>query len=251
MNKGHSSLPHPAPGIFRRPGVRCGLLAFILCGGLAVSGEDEESTNQAGPLFQEATRQFESMTSTLYQHKTQVDPTTGSHRYDCVGFVSHALKQAAPKARESAFKALKIQPGRIPTPGLYCSFFNSLAGKPQEGWTAVAKVSDLRPGDVVAWERITTTSNGHAVVIAGLPVAGPQGTWVVKVYDSTASPHGDDSRPTDKRAEVLAASGNRSGLGHGLMAFSADPVTGALTGYRWAPASKTVVALIAAGRPTS
>jgi hypothetical protein len=115
---------------------------------------------------------------------------------------------------------------------------------------AVTKASELRPGDVVAWERITATSNGHAVVIAGLPVAGPEGTWVVKVYDSTASPHGNDSRPDDLRAEVLATNGKRSGLGHGVMAFSANPVTGALTGYRWGPKSKTRAVPIAAGRPT-
>lgn len=251
MINDHSSPPNPTAGIFRHLRFRCGLLVVIVYRWTAAGVVGEEPTNSAGPLFQEATRQFEGMTSTLYQHKTDVDPKTGRHRYDCVGFVSYALKQAAPEARESAFNALKIKPGRIPTPALYMSFFSSLVGKPQEGWTAVAKASDLRPGDVVAWERITATANGHAVVIAGLPAAGPEGTWIVKVYDSTASPHGDDSRPDDKRAEVLAANGKRSGLGHGVMAFSTDPVTGALTGYRWGPNSKTVVVPIAAGRPTS
>jgi len=202
-------------------------------------------------LFHEAANQFKTMTSTLYQHQTRVDRTTGSHRYDCVGFVSYALKQAAPQARESAFKALDIKPGLIPTPAKYVAFFASLAERPQPGWQAVAKASEMRPGDVVAWERITPSSNGHAVVIASVPVAGPEGTWVVEVYDSTASPHGDDSRPKDQRAEVLARNGLRSGLGHGVMAFAADPTTGALTGYRWSPKSKTITVPIAAGRPTS
>lgn len=202
-------------------------------------------------MFQEATRQFQEMKSTLYQHGTRVDWAAGSFRYDCVGFVSYALKEAAPQARESAFKALGIKPGRIPTPGKYASFFASLAEKPQPGWQAVARAADLRPGDVVAWERVTATSNGHAVVIASVPVEGPDGTWVVEVYDSTSSPHGDDSRPDDARAEVLATSGKRSGLGHGRMAFAADPATGALTGYRWSPKAKTNTFPIAAGRPTS
>lgn len=238
-----------------RPNVR--LVWFLTCfvwllvGWGFGEGKDSESPAAVGPLFQEATKQFKAMTSTLYQHKTQVDPKSGSHRYDCVGFVSYALKQAAPQARASAFQFLGIKPSRIPTPAKYVTFFNSLGTTPQPGWQAVAKVSDLRPGDVVAWERITETSNGHAVVIASVPVKAADGTWVVKVYDSTSSPHSEDSRPTDPRAEVLATSGKRSGLGHGMMAIVADSTTGALTGYRWTPKSKTITVPIAAGRPTS
>ncbi|MBX7104719.1 MAG: CHAP domain-containing protein [Gemmataceae bacterium] len=202
-------------------------------------------------MFHEAAKQFKTMKTTRYQHKTEVDQASGSYRYDCVGFVSYALKQAAPQARESAFKALDIKPGRIPTPGKYAAFFAGLAEKPQQGWQPVSKASELRPGDVVAWERKTATSNGHAVVIASIPVAGPDDTWVVTVYDSTSSPHADDSRKTDERAEPVNEGGKRSGLGHGVMAFTADPKTGVLTGYRWSPKAKTDTCPIAAGRPTS
>lgn len=139
----------------------------------------------------------------------------------------------------------------VPDPGKYAAFFASLAAKSQPGWQAVVKASDLRPGDVVAWKRETATSNGHAVVIAGIPVAGPDGIWIVEVFDSTSSPHGEDSRPNDPRAQALPESGKRSGLGRGLMAFTADPVTGALNGYRWSPKAKTDICPIAAGRPTS
>lgn len=248
------ALPPPvsiAASIFRRLIFwRC-VVGIMGCGWPVGGLRGAEAPVSAGPLFHEATNQFQAMTTTLYQHQTRVDRTTGSYRYDCVGFVSYALKQAAPQARESAFKALAIEPGRIPTPAKYVAFFASLAEKPQPGWLAVAKASELRPGDVVAWERITATSNGHAVVITSVPVAAPEGVWVVEVYDSTASPHGDDSRPKDQRAAVLATSGQRSGLGRGLMAFTADPATGALTGYRWSPKAKTTIVPIAAGRPTS
>lgn len=229
----------------------CCVLSAVGCGWAAGELRGAELPTSAGPLFHEATNQFKAMTITLYQHQTRVDRTAGSYRYDCVGFVSYALKQAAPQARESAFKALDIKPGHIPTPAMYVAFFASLAAKPQPGWTAVSKASELRPGDVVAWEQITAKANGHAVVIASVPVEGSEGTWVVKVYDSTASPHGDDSRPNDQRAEQLATSGQRSGLGHGVMAFTADPTTGALIGYRWSPKSKANNVPIAAGRPTS
>jgi len=203
------------------------------------------------PLFTEAQRQFRDMKSTGYQHKTEVDPEAQSYRYDCVGFVAYALKQAAPQARASAFKALEIKRGRIPSPPKYVAFFQSLAKTPQQGWQSVSKVKDLRPGDVVAWEYKTETSSGHAVIIAGVPVELGEGIWSVKVYDSTSSPHADDSRPQDARTTVLATSGKRSGLGHGMMAFSADRVSGALNGYRWSPKSKTKIVPIAAARPRS
>jgi hypothetical protein len=251
MNKGNPSLMNTVTSNLHRLSILFRVLFVMACGWSVGGLWGAEPAAAAGPLFHEAANQFKAMTSTLYQHKTEVDHSSGSHRYDCVGFVSYALKQAAPKARESAFKALDIQPGRIPSPPRYRAFFSTLAEKPQPGWQAVTKVSDLRPGDVVAWELKTKTSSGHAVVIGGFPVAGPDATWVVKVYDSTSSPHGEDSRPNDPRAGVLATNGKRGGLGHGLMAFTADPATGAPNGYRWTPKSKTITVPIAAGRPTS
>lgn len=204
----------------------------------------------SGPLFHEATREFKTMTTTLYQHQTRVDRAAGSYRYDCVGFVSYALKRAAPLAWDSTVKATGLAKGRIPSPPRYRAFFASLADKPQPGWAAVTKVSELRPGDVVAWEHKTATAVGHAVVIGGTPSLGPDGAWVVEVYDSTSSPHQEDSRPSDPRAQVMP-SGRRSGLGHGVLGLIADPVSGALTGYRWSPKAKTMTVPIAAGRPLS
>lgn len=206
----------------------------------------------SGPLFDEATNEFKTMTTTLYQRKKRVNRVAGSYRYDCVGFVSYALKRAAPQAWDSIFKATGIAKGPSPKPWRYREFFASLAKKPQRGWVSVAKASELLPGDVVAWEQKTKSASGHAVVIGSAPVLGSDGTWLVEVYDSTSSPHGDDSRLNDHRAEVLASTGRPSGLGHGVMVVIADPASGALTGFRWSPkAKKTITVPIAAGRPTS
>lgn len=239
------------PAALRRLFIGGRVAAMAACGGWAGAVQGGGEPDSGAPLFHEAVRQFTAMKSTLYQHGTRVDRAAGSYRYDCVGFVSHALKQVAPQARESAFRALGIQPGRIPSPPKYRAFFASLGDKPQPGWQAVPRAADLRPGDVVAWEKKTETSSGHAVVIGGVPVEGPAGVWVVQVYDSTSSPHGEDSRPGDPRAGILKRTGKRSGLGRGLMAFIADPATGALTGYRWGPKSKTATVPIAAARPVS
>jgi len=191
------------------------------------------------------------MVSTVYQYQTKVDRGAGSYQYDCVGFVSYALKRATPQAWATVAKATGIAKGRIPSPAKYRTFFAGLAERPQPGWIAVTKASELRPGDVVAWEHKTATSVGHAVVIGSNPIPGPDGSWLVEVYDSTASPHSDDSRPNDQRAQMLDSTGRRSGLGHGTMVFMADPATGALTGLRWSVKAKITAVPIAAGRPTS
>lgn len=210
---------------------------------------EEPSLPAAGPLLNEAKSQFGTMKTTLYQYRTQVDLDAGDYRYDCVGFVSYSLQRATPQAWASVFKATGIGKGRIPSPPKYQAFFAGLSGNPQEGWQAVAKASELRPGDVVAWEQKTESAVGHAVIIAGVPVAGPEGAWQVEVYDSTSSPHSDDSRTDDERAQKLASNGRRSGLGRGVMVFMADPATGALAGLGWSLKAKTFLVPIAAGRP--
>jgi hypothetical protein len=210
-----------------------------------------ELTAVGEPLFHEATNEFKTMKSTQYQHKTSVDRNAGSYRYDCVGFVSYALRQAVPEAWATALKVTGIAKGRIPSPPKYRAFFAGLAETPQPGWQAVRKVSEIRRGDVVAWEHKTATAVGHALIIGSDPVPGPEGSWTVEVYDSTSSPHTDDSRPEDERAQVLASSGRRSGLGHGVMVLIADPVSGALTGFRWSVKARAITVPIAAGRPAS
>ena len=191
------------------------------------------------------------MKTTAYQHKTQVDRDAGSYRYDCVGFVSYALKRAAPLAWAATAKVTGIAKGRIPSPLRYRAFFTGLAQKAQPGWRAVTTASELRPGDVVAWEHKTQTAVGHAVVIGSIPALGPDGSWLVEVYDSTSSPHSDDSRPNDQRAQVMKSTGRRGGLGHGVMVLLADQVSGALIGLRWSAETKAITVPIAAGRPTS
>lgn len=189
------------------------------------------------------------MKTTRYQHKTEVDLDAGSYKYDCVRFVSYAMREAAPMAWESILRARGIAKGKIPSPPSYQQFFTTLLANPQPGWEVVARVADLCPGDVVSWEYKTERASGHAVIIASLPKQSADGSWGVKVYDATSSPHAEDSRPNDVRAQVFEVTGRRSGLGHGLMAFCADARTGALVGYRWTPKGKIIICPIAAGRP--
>ena len=89
------------------------------------------------------------------------------------------------------------------------------------------------------------------MVIGATALPVTNGLWWAEVYDATSSPHSDDSRSTDLRAQELAATGRRSGLVHGVMLFVADPVSGAPTGVRWTRKAKSITVPIAAGRPTS
>ncbi|MGC4017752.1 MAG: hypothetical protein QM755_25020 [Luteolibacter sp.] len=224
--------------------------ALIGCSSAGLS-RAEEPAEGGSPFFQEVVHEFKTMTATRYQHKTAVDPAKGVYCYDCVGFVSYALRHSAPQAWASAVAGCGIRKGYFPSPPAYQKFFAGLVEAPQPGWQSVSKVSELRPGDVISWDHKTATAVGHAVVVAGKPSNQGDGVWIVEVYDSTGSPHQEDSRAGDARAQPLEDGGARSGLGHGVIALVADETSGALTGYRWSPKAKTIVAPIAAARPTS
>lgn len=228
-----------------------GTAACLVLGANFGRADEAKNEDAPSPVLRFAKEEFAGMKSTVYQHKTQVDAKTGDYRYDCVGFVSHALRHAAPQAWASTTKTLGLAKGHIPSPGGYRRFFSGLATQPQPGWEMVAKVADLRPGDVVAWEYKTERSSGHAAIIGSTPVKGSDGSWTVEVYDSTSARHAEDSRPNDPRTETLEATGRKSGLGHGTMALLENPATGALAGYRWSPKAKGVLVPIAAGRPKS
>lgn len=204
---------------------------------------------QEAPLYAEAVREFTEMKATIYQHKTEVDRENGVYKYDCVEFVSYAMRQAAPRAWGTIIEEMRIPRGRIPSPPSYQKFFSRIAKEPKAGWEAVVRAADLRPGDIVSWDYKTARASGHAVVIAGMPEQREVGQWVVKVFDSTSTPHGEDSRQSDDRTRVYEVTGRRSGLGHGVMAFTCDVASGELTGYRWTPSGKTILCPIGAGRP--
>ncbi|HEY4416604.1 MAG TPA: hypothetical protein VGO57_13020, partial [Verrucomicrobiae bacterium] len=99
------------------------VLTFALSGigNLCVAGEND-SLMVVGPLFHEATNEFQTMKTTLYQYQIQVDRVAGSYRYDCVGFVSYALRRATPKAWATITNITDTPKGRIPNPIRYRAF---------------------------------------------------------------------------------------------------------------------------------
>jgi hypothetical protein len=213
-----------------------------------------------GPLLGEAVHEYSTMTATRYQHRNREDAAAGTYFYDCVGFVTYALAQAAPTARTTIIDTYKIAPGRVPSPKKYVQLFGTLNGS-QPGWSPVRSVADLQPGDVVAWAYDDATSSnepghdhaasGHAFVVGGAPQASGSRSYLVTVWDSTGTPHGpNDTRRTNPK-NLPGPSGKPSGLGTGTVRIDAA-ADGSIATVHWSPDSGPVPAAhFAMGRPTS
>lgn len=160
------------------------------------------------------------MTSSTYSHSTSVDESKGIYDYDCSGFVGYALSRVLPSALASVEAASSSRPKAMD----FEAFF---AAASHPGWTQVGRVSDLRPGDVIAWLKpadVVSTNTGHMMIVADTPSGGSRADeLLVHVIDSTSVPHGS----TDSRT---ARGGN--GLGTGTIGLLVDG-SGRAIGYRW------------------
>jgi hypothetical protein len=195
--------------------------------------------------------EYDTMTATRYQAALRVDVAKGTYFYDCVGFVTYALGQAAPQARTTIITKYKIAPHRIPSPARYVALFGVLDGT-QPGWQPVHRVVDLQPGDVVAWTYAHPRgSNGHALVVGSAPQAIGADRYLVTVWDSTATPHGpDDTRLTNPR-NLPGGNGKPSGLGRGQIVLDAA-ADGSVARVHWTPTGAAVgTATYGMGRPDS
>lgn len=179
------------------------------------------------------------MRVTRYQHTTTVDESSGSYFYDCSGLLDYALGRARP-ADLTPIPHTKVRPLAADIEGY---LHRGLTG-PIEGWQALARVDALSPGDVVAWqatEDSTTGDTGHVMVVLDPPALNSARTteWLVRVADSTISPHALDSRHP-----------GTTGLGTGTIGLLVDD-SGAPAAFYWrggvsAQAKPTQIAL---GRP--
>jgi len=179
-------------------------------------------------LVSEVERELAHMRASSYAHRTSVDEATGTFDFDCSGFVGYALGGAAPTAIKELKAATAGLAGR-PLAKHFEGFFESLppAGA-RAHWQRVAQLSEVQPGDVVAWIRpvdVSSKNTGHVVIVRGKPTpyADPPGSFLVPIADSTASPHGrGDSRQSAKA----------TGLGTGTLILVGD-ASGAPVAYRW------------------
>lgn len=189
----------------------------------------------------ETTLQF-----TRYSMDNRIDPLMGHYEIDAPGLVTWVLRRATPAAHRAVFAQVRA---RSPTARDYHDILSTAAPELVSGdaWLRLTQVGSLRPGDVIAWRRPVgphPAGGHHVAFVAAAPVRNAAaGGWLVRVTDSTAQPHDNDTRGPQSQ--------NRSGLGTGTLLVTADPTTDAPTGYGWLGARSPTVtpASVALGRP--
>jgi hypothetical protein len=189
-------------------------------------------------LVGEVERELNAMRFTRYQHATAVDESSGNYLYDCSGFLDYAMGRVL-AADLRSIPHTKSRPRAADIEGyLHRGLTDSI-----DGWQALARADALGPGDGIAWlatEDSTTGDTGHVMVVLQAPTqeSARPAEWLVRVADSTLSPHARDSRTP-----------GATGLGTGTIGLVAE--RGTPTAFYWrggvSPDAKPTE--IALGRP--
>ena len=180
------------------------------------------------------------LTQTDYQHKREIDPSAGVYRCDCNGFVGFVLENVAPAHYEIVldFKNENFpgESGQIrPRAFVYYGFFASLTPDSAGGWSRVDFLKDARRGDIIAWREplIEKDENtGHLVIVAEAPTLHAEGYYSLRVYDSAASPHFEDTRPNVHTPPLTDPPA--LGVGSGFINFLVD-ADGSPIAYLFSP----------------
>lgn len=176
-------------------------------------------------LLKEVERLLSNTRKTRYAHPTFVDEPNGQFHFDCSGFLFYALKRVLP----SSLVFMKIDPPERARPlaeDFHAHILKAGYNGGKNGWKQIASASDLLPGDIIAWLRppnTTRTDTGHVMVVRELPYQNKNrpSEWLIRVIDSTQSPHAEDTRlkPTN-------------GLGSGIIGLVVDREVHP-TGFYW------------------
>jgi hypothetical protein len=186
-------------------------------------------------LTEQIADQAESIVNTLtqtdYQHADNIKPAAGIYDCDCNGFVGYVLSVVAPN------HAALIVPATNPVRPLayeYFDFFASLTSDSADGWRRIDLLTDARRGDIMAWRFATIEpheNTGHVVIIAETPTLDPSGDFfVMRVYDSAAEAHFDDTREPGGQPSPTG----KTGVGSGFINFKVDGA-GRPLAYLFAP----------------
>ncbi|MBZ2171037.1 hypothetical protein EKK70_12585 [Desulfovibrio sp. DS-1] len=156
---------------------------------------DQPATEGSGALYAEAVRVLSQVRSTRYTGSFVVDEDTGRFELNCSGFLSLLLYEVNPSALATVDRSGKHYRPRAED--FHRSILRAGPKGDGTGWLRLERVSDLRPGDVVAWlrpaERSASSATGHVMVALASPRLNPArpGEVLLPVADCTLSPHGD------------------------------------------------------------
>jgi len=177
----------------------------------------------------------DTLTQTDYQHVDNIDPGAGIYDCDCNGFVAFVLRAVALQNFEEI--PIDTQVGSVesrPRAFEYYDYFASLTPQSTGGWSHVDLLSDARRGDIMAWRSPTIelhVNTGHVVILAETPTLEPSGKfYVVRVFDSAAEAHFDDTRMPHGQPSATG----KTGVGSGVLSFKVDGA-GRPIAYLFAP----------------
>lgn len=215
----------------------------------------------AAPTLRTIRGAWENARATDYTSIPRVDEAAGRYDFDCSGFADWVLRRSTPAAANWVGAGLPHRP-------LARDFHSRISrideALPRHGWRRVRRVSDIRPGDVVAWVKpreVQSANTGHVVfaLLPPEPIERGSNTYWVRVADATRLWHSADTRDWRQAAPVRRSplgqdtrdeSVNDKGLGFGSITLVADPKTGEPVEYGWVGVEwRTFPTAIAIGRP--
>ena len=217
----------------------------------------QEETSRRKEVAAAAALIVRSTRHTRYQHEPAIDPETGTYNLDCAEFVSYVLRGVTP---EHYARIPKEPTQPCPRALEYSDYLQSLTYDPTngwrrsyeiddadvheavQGWRRVARLSEVRRGDVIAWRFARWSAGGdtgHVLLVAEKPALAANGVMAVRVYDSSRVPHFEDSRERSGEFE--------SGVGMGTLLFRVGR-SGAPTAVQFAPSDRFQALPIVIGR---
>lgn len=159
------------------------------------------------------------LTQTDYQHVEKIDASAGVYDCDCNGFVSYILSNTVPQ--QYALIPKEVNQLR-PRAFKYFNFFASLTPESTGGWSRVDRLQDARRGDVMAWRFPTIhpdIDTGHVMLLAESPTLDHSGEFfAVRIYDSAAKAHFDDTRMPGGQPSPKG----KTGVGSGFINLQVD-----------------------------
>jgi cell wall-associated NlpC family hydrolase len=145
--------------------------------------------------------------------------SNGIYDLDCSDYVDDLLRISQPRAYADLAGATHTEK---PTSNDYYQFFNRLSDDSSRYWQKIDDVESLKPGDILVFRNYG--GGGHVMVVMDnpTPALSDDSTYFVRVSDSAASRHSDDTRPS-----------HVSGVGIGTLLLKANPQTGEPSAYAW------------------
>lgn len=164
-------------------------------------------------------------------------------RARCSSFVTALLRHTYGWATDAYFLQYFGEKG--PEAADYCQAFLRNSGGPR--FRPVRRVTDLRPGDLIAvdYNGQDTANTGHIVLVrevkgifSGVADFPGETQYAVEIVDCTSDPHGvhglsNYPRYPDTRMVSDVDGENFQGVGIGHMMFYASDATGGFSRYRW------------------